>query len=252
LSSNEPYEFRKGGTSHYLALHDMVLNDGELRIDGLPRQHTRNLRDTITFVPKGCAIEGWCAPVERANSFTVLYFDPEDVREDLGAKYAQRDISPFAYSRDPQLRLTLSKLEAVLRRPEVDELHAEGICLLASLEVFGAMADPGGRLSDRQLNLVIDFIEANLQHGIGLAELAGVAGLSRFHFSRAFKATTGTSPHAFVQKRKIERACSMLADSDLPIEAIAAAVGFKGASQFRRVFGEIVGLSPVQYRRYRG
>ena len=211
LSSNEPYEFRKGGTSHYLALHDMVLNDGELRIDGLPRQHTRNLRDTITFVPKGCAIEGWCAPVERANSFTVMYFDPEDVREDLGAKYAQRDISPFAYSRDP-----------------------------------------GGRLSDRQLNLVIDFIEANLQHGIGLAELAGVAGLSRFHFSRAFKATTGTSPHAFVQKRKIERACSMLADSDLPIEAIAAAVGFKGASQFRRVFGEIVGLSPVQYRRHRG
>ena len=59
LSGAEPYDFRSRGENHYLALHDITLTDGELRVDGLPTLHKKDLRDTITFVPKGCGIEGW-------------------------------------------------------------------------------------------------------------------------------------------------------------------------------------------------
>ncbi|MES2492622.1 MAG: AraC family transcriptional regulator [Pseudomonadota bacterium] len=248
LASSEPYDFRSCGESHYLALHDIALCDGELRIDGLPTLRNRDLRDSITFVPKGCRIEGWAHPARRGNSFVAMYFDPEAVRDDLGHRYARIRPEPFAYARNAHLHGTLKKLEMLLRAPDVDDLHAESICLLASLEIFGVHANPQGRLSDRQVTSITEFVEAHLQDPIGLADLASVAGLSRWHFSRSFKATTGENPHAYVQKRRIARATDLLATKYLPVEAIALAVGFKGASQFRRVFRLMVGTSPLNYR----
>jgi len=248
LTSDAPYDFRSRGESHYLALHDIALRDGELRVDGLPTLRTRDLRDTITFVPKGCAIDGWSHPEARPNSFVAMYFDPEAVREDLGARYAKQQPAPFAYARNVALHGTLKKLEAVVRAPEIDDLHAESLCLLASLEVFGVIVDSQGRLSDRQITMVTDFVEAHLHEPIGLSDLASIAGLSRFHFSRAFKSTTGENPHAFVQKRRVARAANMLRTSELSIEAVALAVGYMGAPQFRRVFREVIGISPLNYR----
>ncbi len=248
LAGDAPYDFKTRGETHYLALHDIALRDGELRVDGLPASRTRDLRETITFTPKGCTVEGWSHPESRPNSFVALYFDPEIVREDLGARYAQRAPDPFVYARDPQLRDTLRKLEAVVRAPDVDDLHAESVCLLASLEIFGVLADPQGRLSDRQVTAVTDYVEANLHAAIGLADLAAVAGLSRFHFSRAFKATTGDNPHGFVQQRRITRATRLLHGTDLSIAAIALAVGYRGAPQFRRAFRDVIGVAPLAYR----
>ncbi|WP_202800513.1 AraC family transcriptional regulator [Novosphingobium sp. Rr 2-17] len=248
LGSADPYAFKNRGDRHYLALHDIALTDGEMTVDGMPTLRVRDLRDTITFVPKGCGIDGWSEPEPRLNSFIAMYFDPEAIREDLGTRYAERDPTPFAYSRDPQLRATLKKLGALVRAPEVDKLHAESVCLLASLEVFGVMADKQGRLSDRQVKMVTDFVEGHLHEAIGLGELAGVAGLSRFHFSRAFKATTGENPHVFVQRQRIARAVNLLTHSDLSIEAIAASVGYRGAPQFRRAFHGVMGSSPLKYR----
>jgi AraC family transcriptional regulator len=251
LTSDSPFEYKSRGESHYLALHDIALRDGELQIDGLPRLYNRDLRDTITFVPKGCGIDGWSHPEARPNSFLAMYFDPEAVREDLGERYTQHRPAPFAYARNIQLHGTLKKLEAILRAPEVDELHAESVCLLASLEIFGVLADTAGRLSDRHITLVHDFVEAHLHEQFGLSDLASLAGLSRFHFSRAFKAATGENPHAFVQKRRIDRASTLLTTGGLSIDDIALAVGFKGATQFRRVFRELMGTSPLNYRMQR-
>ena len=244
----EAYAFKYEGSSHFMCLHDIVLRDGELSISGLPTLTTRDLRDTVTFLPKGCTVEGWSDPERRKNSFVAMYFDPEAMREDLGSKYNRNEPAPFAYSRDPHLRATLRKLETLLKTPEVDELHAESVSLLASLEVFGVAADSQGRLSDRQVSVVTDFVEGHLHGEISLADMASVAGLSRFHFSRAFKATTGESPYAFVQRRRIARASSLLKNSPLPIDAIASSVGFNGSVQFARAFREIMGMPPSKYR----
>jgi AraC family transcriptional regulator len=248
LEGDSPYDFKSEGQSHYLALHDIALRDGELRIDGLPVLRTRDLRDTLTFVPRGCAIEGWAHPELRANSFTAMYFHPELVREELGSRYASEQPRPFAYARNAPLQGTLTKLGTILAEPDADPLHAESLCLLASLEVFGVLADRQGRLSDRQVGAVTDFVEAHLGQPIGLDDLARVTGLSRFHFSRSFKAATGESPHAFVQRRRIERAEKLLQAADMSIEAVALAVGYSGAPQFRRVFREVTGISPLKYR----
>jgi AraC family transcriptional regulator len=87
-----------------------------------------------------------------------------------------------------------------------------------------------------------------LSADIGLAELADVIGLSRFHFVRSFKKTTGIAPYQYLLRRRIERAQLLLREGSLSIGDIALSVGFKSAARFNRAFRRIVGTTPSAYR----
>jgi AraC family transcriptional regulator len=78
-------------------------------------------------------------------------------------------------------------------------------------------------------------------------ELAALCGLSRFHFMRSFRATTGQSPGAFVQAARIARAKAMLAAGRPSVE-IASTIGFNSISAFSTAFRRAVGRSPTAYR----
>ena len=66
----------------------------------------------------------------------------------------------------------------------------------------------------------------NVDESISLGKLAAVAGLSVFHFARAFKDSQGVTPHSYVLEQRIERAQKLLAGTDIPISRIALATGF--------------------------
>src|SRR5690606_17246460 len=107
VSSAEPYAFAWCGDTHYIALHDIVLSDGRMMIDDQAPVPGGDLRDLLTYVPPGCAISGWAHPTERANSFTVLYFDPQMISEELEQRYAGSDLRSLVYFRDEGLASTL-------------------------------------------------------------------------------------------------------------------------------------------------
>ena len=82
---------------------------------------------------------------------------------------------------------------------------------------------------------------------IRLADLAAVAGLSPYHLQRAFRASRGVSPQAFVAARRVARAKALLRGRD-PIAAIAYACGFSSQSHLTRVFRAATGVTPGGYR----
>jgi AraC-like DNA-binding protein len=100
-------------------------------------------------------------------------------------------------------------------------------------------------LSPVQMNRVHSFVEAHLAEPVGLVEMAAAAGLSVYHFARRFKATRGETPHQFLTLRRLDRARRLIARGDLPLSAIAFAVGFSSQSHmttaFRRHFGRTPG-----------
>jgi AraC family transcriptional regulator len=248
----EPYSFERLGQTHYIASHDMIVDDGEVTIDGLAPNRSRDLRHSVAFIPKGRRSFGWMAPKRRRNSFTAVYFDPGLVSEELERRYDDSEPPPFLFLKPPALQATLAKLENILTAPAVDDLLAESVCLVAALEVFAIQADPVGvGLSERQMATIEAFVGAHLAEDISLTQLAALCGLSRFHFSRAFKKTAGISPYAYVTERRIDRAKDLLLQRDLAIEWIAAAVGFPSSSQFRRAFRTRVGCSAQEYRKTR-
>ena len=108
------------------------------------------------------------------------------------------------------------------------------------------------RLSRGALGRVYDLIEAELHGCLTLDRLAEHAHLSPFHFARAFKASVGMTPHAFVTSRRMDRARDLLLGTDAPVEHVAGDVGFANLSHFRRVFRAHTGATPSQFRALTG
>ncbi len=104
-----------------------------------------------------------------------------------------------------------------------------------------------GRLSRHALRAVEEFIHANLDQNIALADLANVVHLSEFHFARLFKQTTGLSPHQFVIHQRIERAKRLIVEGRLSLAQVAIDVGFSDQSQLTRHFKRLVGVTPKRF-----
>ena len=103
-------------------------------------------------------------------------------------------------------------------------------------------------LDPARLVRVTDFVDAHLEHAVSLDELASVAGMSMFHFSRCFKRATNTTPHMFVTARRIEASRAMLANTTECLAEIAYACGFSSQAYFTTKFKEHTGLTPGAYR----
>lgn len=104
-------------------------------------------------------------------------------------------------------------------------------------------------LSRRALTRALAYIEAHLGDEVSLDDLAGAASISRFHFARLFRASTGHSPMAFLLRLRIARAQDMLHAGNRRIAEIAAALGFFDQSHFARTFRRLTGQSPREYAR---
>ena len=94
-------------------------------------------------------------------------------------------------------------------------------------------------------------MDAHLGKDIGLDMLAGIAGCSPTHFSRAFKQSTGRPPFQWLLERRIERAQGLLADTRIPLAEVALAVGFAAQPQFTTAFRRLTGTPPGAWRRER-
>jgi len=103
-------------------------------------------------------------------------------------------------------------------------------------------------LPSYKLRRALEFIESHLAEEIGVTSIAEAASTSTFHFAHAFKRATGSSPHQYVIKRRVERAKELLKQTDLPIVDIAMSVGFATQNHFTTVFGKLCGATPKQYR----
>lgn len=106
-----------------------------------------------------------------------------------------------------------------------------------------------GGLAAWQERRAKEMLLANINGSIGLEELAAECRLSRSHFARAFKISTGSSPHRWLINERLERAKSLLLRTDLALEQIAATCGFFDASHLTRVFAHATNFPPGSWRR---
>lgn len=103
-------------------------------------------------------------------------------------------------------------------------------------------------LSATAMRRVEAFVADNLENNLSVSEIAAIARLSPFHFSRCFKARTGMGPYEYVTRQRVERACQLLSATALPITEIACRSGFAGQSHLCTRFRRIMGTSPARYR----
>lgn len=146
-------------------------------------------------------------------------------------------------------------LDHVERANEYSALFIDHVALAFHAHVmraYGNAAVPddlaSGGLSPWQLRRVLDFLSAHLSDDPTVSELARECGLSSGYFTRAFRQTTGVTPHQWLIRKRVERARGLLLGNGLGLADIALVCGFVDQSHFTRVFAKFEGDSPGRWR----
>ena len=93
-----------------------------------------------------------------------------------------------------------------------------------------------------------EYIDRHYAKQLSVPHLAKLAGLSRFHFIRAFRAEAGVTPHQYLRERRIARAQELLVTTPMPVTEICDAVGFQSLGSFCALFKRLTGEAPAAYR----
>ena len=211
---------------------------------------------TITVIPAG-STSRWDIP--RPLSVIHLYLPPrtiERVALEAGTA-APIDLRERSAHPDPVTsRLLLSAADALEGNAALDALFRQQITDLLATRLLAAHGGSPiavqpliGGLPPASLARAIERLRSGVDTDVSLAALASDAGLSRFHFCRAFKESTGLSPHAWLRQHQLGQAMRMLRDTDDAVVSIAAALGYSSQTAFAAAFRKLTGETPSDWRR---
>ena len=100
----------------------------------------------------------------------------------------------------------------------------------------------------RHLLRARDLADARYSEPLGVDDMAQAAGLSRAHFSREFRRAFGESPHGYLLTRRLERAASLLRNTDRSVMDVCLSVGLQSVGSFTTSFTRMFGVPPTAYR----
>jgi len=135
----------------------------------------------------------------------------------------------------------------VLALHAVDETRLHEV-IDAYLGATLAVIEAVGGLQPWRLQRVFAHVRENIANGVSVSDLAKAVGMSQYYFSKLFKVSTGTTPHQYVMRQRVERAQELLCTTPTPLAKVATEVGFETQSHFTSVFRHIVGITPKRYR----
>ncbi|CAO3360738.1 helix-turn-helix domain-containing protein [Azospirillum palustre] len=208
----------------------------------------------MTLVPKGMPLWGYATRDLHYSRYALLLFDLDALEMRFEEGF---DVGMFAR---PRLRFTDDRLHALIRMlVDIPEEDASMTLLGDSLTsaVFALLSNEneqltaGPKLSCHALYLVESYIQDQLSRRIELRELAELAQMSQWHFSRGFKESTGLSPYQWQLTKRLEMAKELLLQNDAPLKAIATATGFRDTAHLVQTFKRRIGEAPAVWRRDR-
>jgi AraC-like DNA-binding protein len=128
-------------------------------------------------------------------------------------------------------------------------IASEGMKMLPKHELNGVDLRNGDRAEPVEIWKARRLIEERSSEELPLTRVAKSVNISANYLSEKFKQTTGINFVDYLTRVRVEKACSLLRDSNERVSEIAFAVGFQSLSQFNRAFKKLTGKSPTSYRR---
>lgn len=249
-----PAEFpERVASTHQVAVHFRPATLGWF-LGGHP-QTVRVARGSINIIPQGTLLGGYG---KDETEFLMFSLDPSFVNRIArrGGAATPVELIRNLGTNDQQIEhIALAfKHELEMGCPS-GHLYGDSLAVALVARLLAKFATCVPLTHDRshvlpldRVRRAMDYINDNLAEDLVLGEIAGVAGLNPFYFSRVFRESTGTSPHQYVLRCRIEQAKRLLADKRMPLVEVALCVGFPNQSHFTTLFHRLTGVTPRTYR----
>jgi AraC family transcriptional regulator len=227
---------------------------GSVNRSNLPR---RRRGGYASLIPAGLPVWAYSDQIARVDAIRMV-LDVERVSEMMGGEFEVGRLT------EPRLTFFDKDLQSLARLLSLSQddmpsfpLFGDSViaAIVARISHLCSTSSPKTSrrlgLSKRQLTQVTEFMHDNLSRYIRLSELASLSGLSASQFGRAFKVSTGMTPHKWHLATRIEYAKRLLMDREKNLVDIALEAGFSEQSHFTRAFTSANGISPNAWRRTR-
>jgi AraC-like DNA-binding protein len=206
------------------------------------------------WVPANRPVHGYAESVRFIRDIT-LKFNMDHVKHLLGGNHDYSNIDkPMLMIYDSKVTQCARLLGNACVDPyENDDVFGGSlVTALLSAVLYAASRSSeetlAGRLAPWQLRATKAYMEQNYRSEVSLGGLARIARLSESRFARAFKASTGTPPYAWLLQQRVRRAQELLAGTEKALSEIAVQVGFANQSHFTKAFRRITGLTPREWQ----
>lgn len=205
----------------------------------------------VTVVPARLA---HAARASAGGEYLLVELEPDFVADVLDGGRGSGTLPLVVGARDPFAEHVLLALAEQGRRGERSTAAAVGLgtALVTHFAERRAVAVPAPppalSLTSATLGTVLEYVGRHLDTPLSLERLAAVAGMDLYRFARAFKQSTGSSPHRYLLEARITRARELLRDRSISITEIALETGFGTPSHFSVTFRRITGVTPRAYR----
>ena len=195
--------------------------------------------------------------VDPTSIATCFYFSPALLRataEDIGLDPAVVELTPQLQARDEQIKHIAAVIaDAFTTGVPPGRLYSESLGTALLARIVGRFASSRSirqknGLSKRQLQRVIDHIDAHADEDLSLAGLAAITGLSESHFRSQFRRSMGLPVHQYVIRRRVAKARTLLMRGR-SISQAAFESGFADQSHMARCMRRVLGLLPLEIAR---
>ncbi len=198
--------------------------------------------------------------------FAHLMLGPDLVRQIMLEEF---DRDPLGFSladtvgfRDPHLEFLFAELlSAIENQKAYGRLYADSLLVVTVVRLLrghsnliGPATAPSGSGAQRggmapwRLHRVTDYMRTHMSADVSLADLTAVAGLSRAQFFRAFRQSTGLSPHRYLTTLRLDKAKLLLSDRGITTAEVGHSVGVTSPTRLTSLFRRRFGLTPRAYR----
>ncbi|NRA65653.1 MAG: helix-turn-helix transcriptional regulator [Pseudobacteriovorax sp.] len=237
------------------------LNETSHRVENWRNGQHRDFiyhQNDVIVTPAGLE-SGW--RWHAASKVVVVTLEPKKFESfalhEVGVVLSKNQVRDIPKFNDENLTTAARlALEALHNGNIGDDIVFESLArdfLIKLIQKYGDLAGSEAKFSKGfssiQFKKVLDFIKQNYSQTFGLDELAKEAGISRHHFSRLFKETTGRSPMQFVLEYRVQKAKLLLSKQNVTLSEIAAQCGFSDQAHFSRAFKAEYGRPPKSFRK---
>ncbi len=240
-------------TQHVIAIQTKGFIEAERKLGDRTRKEQIRVGD-ICLVP--AHTRHWIH-AKGEQGLILLSIEPEAIYKSLPADINAKEIEllPYFAQADPLIYHLGLSLKKTLQINTFDSrFYAESlsVALIAHLMQFYTAKNPVANdvfCEDAQIKQAKDYIHAYLTQKLSLQAIADVVGLSKYHFCRIFKQSTGLTPWQYVIQQRIKLAKQLLQNSQLSIWQISNRLGYSNSTQFTNFFRKHTGITPSDFRK---